>query len=964
MIGQTISHYRITELLGAGGMGVVYKAEDSRLRRAVALKFLPPELTRDREARDRLMHEAQAASALDHPNICTIYEVDETADGGVFLAMAYYPGETLKQRLGRGPLPEREALAIAGQIARAVAAAHEAGIIHRDIKPANVMLTTSGDVKLVDFGIAKLSGRTMLTKTGTTIGTIAYMAPEQVAGLEADARTDVWALGVVLYEMLSGEQPFTASNEAALLNSILRDTPRALAREHAEIGDDLQAIVWRALQKDRTTRYGSAREFLDDLSRVQAARAPVALAAATSRPLRAVLRPRVAIPVVVLVLIGAGAVGWSVHRASAARQFSAAALVEIRQLIAQDNYAKALIVARDTERVAGSGTDLDALVREASITQAVRTNPPGATVFVRDAALRSDWMPLGTTPIEHATVPQGVLRWKFERPGHVTAEFIRAAASLPDRLDLTPGGGIPERMIRIPGGAVGVLLTGYDYNRTVAVAAYLIDRYEVTNREFKEFVDSGEYRNRQHWTYPFVNDGRAIPWDEAMSRFRDRTGRPGPSSWEVGAYPAGQDDYPISGVSWYEAAAYAAFRGRSLPTVYHWVNAAGTTAAAQVTPLSNFGGAPLEVGRSPAVSPWGLSDVAGNVREWCLNEMDPGRTRYILGGAATDADYMFVYADARSAWDRSPGNGFRTVKYLTPDSIPDASIRPIPCRVRKYENEKPVSVDVFRAYSSQFAYDPAPLAALVEKVDDSAPGWRRERVSFAASDGKERIPAYVLLPKSGRPPYQTVLFWPGSSVIRLTSSDPPAQMASIDWLVLGGRAVVYPVLYGTYERRTTRDSTWPEMTRGYTDWATRGVNDARRAVDYIESRPDLRHDQIGYLGLSWGGRMGPIVLALDRRLTCAVFLSGGFSPTVAPPQVDPFNFAPRVTVPVLMINGAQDFIFSVEGGQKPLFRALGTPPERKRHVVLPANHSVWSDKRNDVIREALDWFDRYLGPVR
>jgi serine/threonine protein kinase len=199
MIGQTISHYKIIEKLGGGGMGVVYKAEDTKLKRMVALKFLPPDLTRDDEAKERFVHEAQAASALDHPNICTIHEIDETDDGQIFICMAYYEGETLKKKIERGPLPFDQTLDLAMQIAQGLARAHEAGITHRDIKPANIMITTRGEVKIVDFGLAKLVGQTRLTKTGTTMGTVAYMSPKQAQGIDADHRSDIWSLGVVLY---------------------------------------------------------------------------------------------------------------------------------------------------------------------------------------------------------------------------------------------------------------------------------------------------------------------------------------------------------------------------------------------------------------------------------------------------------------------------------------------------------------------------------------------------------------------------------------------------------------------------------------------------------------------------------------------------------------------------------------------------------------------------------------------
>ncbi len=210
MIGQTVSHYKILAKLGEGGMGVVYKAEDTKLGRHVVLKFLAPYLTRDQEAIERFINEAKTASALDHPNICTIYEIGESDDGQLFIAMAYYVGETLREKIaganGGSPLLAIDnAIEIATQIASGLTRAHEAGIIHRDIKPANIIITKRREVKILDFGLAKLAGQQHLTKSGATLGTIAYMSPEQAQGLPVDHRTDIWSLGVVMYEMLTGQ---------------------------------------------------------------------------------------------------------------------------------------------------------------------------------------------------------------------------------------------------------------------------------------------------------------------------------------------------------------------------------------------------------------------------------------------------------------------------------------------------------------------------------------------------------------------------------------------------------------------------------------------------------------------------------------------------------------------------------------------------------------------------------------
>ena len=253
MIGETISHYRIIAKLGEGGMGEVYQAEDTKLDRSVALKFLPAELTRNPEAKARFVQEARAASALDHPNICTIYEVDETNEGRLFIAMACYEGETLKERIARGPLPLDETFDIARQVAGGLAKAHERDIVHRDIKPANIFITHDGLVKILDFGV---------TRTGTTLGTAAYMSPEQARGEDVDHRTDIWSLGVVLYEMVTGRRPFQGDYEQAVVYSILNTEPNAPSQLRKDIPRIIENITIKTLQKNREDRYENLQELL------------------------------------------------------------------------------------------------------------------------------------------------------------------------------------------------------------------------------------------------------------------------------------------------------------------------------------------------------------------------------------------------------------------------------------------------------------------------------------------------------------------------------------------------------------------------------------------------------------------------------------------------------------------------------------------------------------------------------
>jgi len=269
MIGQTISHYHILEKLGEGGMGIVYKAEDLKLKRTVALKFLPADLTRDEEAKTRFVHEAQAASALQHPNICTIHDIDETVDHQLFIVMDWYDGQTLKEKIAGGPLKTEEATSDTIQIAQGLQQAHEKGIVHRDIKPANIIITNDGVAKILDFGLAKLAGGAKLTRTGSTVGTAAYMSPEQARGLDVDLRTDIWSLGVVLFEMLTGKLPFRGEHEAAMLYSIVHEEPQPISSLLSDVPPDIKLSITNMLQKEPGERFQHMRELLSQLGAIK-----------------------------------------------------------------------------------------------------------------------------------------------------------------------------------------------------------------------------------------------------------------------------------------------------------------------------------------------------------------------------------------------------------------------------------------------------------------------------------------------------------------------------------------------------------------------------------------------------------------------------------------------------------------------------------------------------------------------
>ncbi|MGE0360985.1 MAG: protein kinase [Vicinamibacterales bacterium] len=967
MVGEIVSHYRIIEELGGGAMGIVYKAQDMRLKRLVALKFLPPGLTRDAAAKQRFVQEAEAASALDDPHVCTVHAIDETTDGRVFIAMGYYEGETLKKAIQRGPMPIEDVVAIGAQIARGLAAAHEAGIVHRDIKPANVMITARGEAKIVDFGIAKLSGRVDLTGTGLSLGTVAYMAPEQFQG-QVDARTDLWALGVVLYEMLTGQLPFQGDSATALMNAVLNQTPPSVKALRAEVPESIAAVVDRALQKDPSRRYGSAGEMAAAIEacRIQAG-STAAASDDTGAILRAIRRPLVALPALAL----AGALGYvlvtTLTQQSRTRWAREEALPEISRLLQQDEYAAAYALAQQAERYIPNDPILTDLLPQITATPTLASTPPGASVYVKPyAPPQEEWRLIGTTPLRGVALPRGTYRWRVQSAGFEPIEFARNVGDLvaPVTLDLAATGSIPAGMVALAASRAPVDITGFATEDLVALQPFAIDRHEVTNAAYKEFVAAGGYSKREYWKHTFRRDGRELSWDEAMALFRDSTGRPGPATWELGNPPPGQDDFAVTGVSWYEAAAYAEFRGASLPTIYHWARAAlGATRATPIRGLiveaSNLAGqAPVAVGSTGALGPFGTYDMAGNVREWCFNLS--GENRWILGGAWNDQPYMFIVPYSLPPLDRSPVNGFRLAKYSDKERVAELSA-PIAVFRRDFRTAKPVSDEVYEVFKRQFAYVPAPPNAKVEATDDSSPDWVREKVTLDTGYG-ERFSAFVFTPKHGASPRQAVVFFPGlGPFVSQVSSQNLTLSPANDFIVKSNRVLVVPIYKGSFERfdgfvTFTGDRYLQTFRRRMLEWR----HELGQVIDYLATRPDVDIEKLGYAGISFGASTALPLLALEPRLKVAVLQLAGFTYRDLLPETEAVNYAPRITLPVLMLEARYDHLFPVDLSQQPLLAALGSPADRKRQVLFDAGHGPLP--RGQVIHETLGWLDRFLGP--
>ena len=965
MIGTTVSHYRITGHLGAGGMGTVYLAEDLALHRKVALKFLLPRVAGDPDAAARLLREARAASALDHPHIATVYEVGE-AGGQPFIAMAHYQGETLAQRLQRGPLPYVDAARITAQIADALDTAHGAGIVHRDLKPSNVMLTTTGQVKILDFGIAKVdpgsAGETeqQLTAAGMTIGTAAYMSPEQAAGRPVDARSDLWSLGVVLYEMLTGRVPFAGENTLAVVHAILTTTPQPVRNIRPDVPAELEQIVDHTLTRDRDQRKITPTE-VRDLASTLLGVTSSSVAHAVVTPRRGRRRALIAVSAIVMLALVATAAWWF-RKNQHIRWAREQALPEVVRLTGEDQFDAAFALAHRIEPLIPNDPVLAEYLRLVTRTANVTSEPDGADVYYKPYARDVAWRPLGKTPLKGVSVPRGLLQWKIEKPGYASSEDVGPGPFWPPNFHfkLIRSDAAVAGMVRVTASTepFSIFIPGLDHLPAVALKDYWIDRTEVTNRDFKKFMDDGGYRRPDLWREPFVKDGRTLSFQEAMALFRDATGQPGPATWELGVYPAGQDEVPVGGVSWFEAAAYARWAGKSLPTIYHWSRAADQRLSADTVPASNFKGTKvLAAGASGGLTRSGTLDMAGNVKEWCTNSA--GTSRYILGGAFDEPAYMFNDPDAQSPFARQPTFGFRCIKADREADVAGTVAAPVEWAARDVRKNKPVPEAVFQAWRSQYSFDHGDLKASLDSTDDSNPEWRIEKVSYAAAYGGERIPAYLFIPRNVPPPYQSVVMFPGSGTIH-TASSAQINLERVAWVMRSGRALLHPVYKSTFERRDAITSDYPSKTALWRDHMIMWSQDVGRSVDYLESRPDIAKDKIAFAGFSWGAGMAPLFLALEPRFKAAVLLVGGFYLQETLPEADPVNFASRVKLPVLMLNGRFDFFFPTVNSQEPMFEMLGTPAEHKHRVLYETSHTI---PRTELFRESVSWLDRYLGVV-
>ncbi|MHC4517251.1 MAG: bifunctional serine/threonine-protein kinase/formylglycine-generating enzyme family protein [Planctomycetota bacterium] len=987
--GNTIGRYKLLEKFGEGGMATVYLAEQSEpVHRKVALKII--KLGMDtKSVIARFEAERQALAMMDHPNIARIFDGGATDSGRPYFVMELVKGTSITEYCDKSNLNTRERLGLFIQICHAVQHAHQKGIIHRDLKPSNVMVALHDDKpvpKVIDFGIAKatdqrLTEKTFFTRQSQMIGTPAYMSPEQAGMSEqgVDTRTDIYSLGVLLYELLTGTTPFDAeklrtasylemqriiceeepTRPSTKLNGLLgtlsqiaahrQTTPESLGKQ---IRGDLDRIVMKALEKDRARRYQTAHALAEDIRRHTNNEPILAAPPGAIYLLRKYCRRHrsriVAATAAVLLLLGATASLVRYFYGMNVRWARQEALPLTAKLARQGDYLAAFFLAEKAARYIPDDPTLAQLRSEVSRPYSVQTVPDGAEVYYKDYSnIEGEWLFLGVSPMEGIRFPRGAYRLRIRKKGFETREI---AATDPFEITLQSKKDLP-RMVPIDSPLCG---------------SYLMDNYEVTNEQYKRFVEEGGYENKEYWKNRFVKNGQELSWDQAVREFCDKTGMSGPATWAQGTYQLEQANYPVSGVSWYEAAAYAEFIGKALPTTSHWYAAAATMDSALIIPHSNFGDDLVPVGEYRGIGRHGLHDMAGNVREWCWNSTDEvGSQKYILGGSWADPEYMFSLRNTCEPFDRSPRNGFRCVIYPNgKESLAKSLFDPVQSRfARDISSLSPLSDEEYTSYKKLYSYDRSDLDATTESVGNMFWHENVEKATFNAAYGGERVIVYLFLPTDGAAPYQPVIFVPSINAWREPSSQNLRDLWPVRRVVNHGRAVIYPVFKGTYERGQGRPD--PNSTNvSHLTWSVQLYQDLARSIEYLETRSDIDTSKLAYVGLSWGAGIGPKMIALETRIRVAVLISGGcfvWSDSF-PPGTDSARFAPKVTVPVMMINGVDDTFFPYHESQRPLFELLGTPIDNKVHRTYPGGHGASGSSGHKPGDDVIDWLDRYLGP--
>lgn len=591
----------------------------------------------------------------------------------------------------------------------------------------------------------------------------------------------------------------------------------------------------------------------------------------------------------------------------------------------------------------------------------ISTDPPGAKVFAKPYSKPdTSWNYFGETPLLNIPFPKGLSRIKIEKPGFETEHDIffieygwRVDWINSKQYQLFKHGEHPVDMVYVPGFMGDYVTT--PFLSKLYIGDFWIDRYEVTNKQYKTFIDSGGYKNPDYWQFKFIEGKDILNLDKVINRFRDNTGWPGPANWELGDYPKGEDKLPVTGISWYEAAAYAKFANKELPTIYHWIYLSEAHAAPEIVKFGNFDmKGPVEGGTYNSLTRSGTYDMPGNVSEWIYNAS--GSERNILGGNYKEPSYWYTMQIAVSPWTRTELLGFRCMRYRN-DTLKQELTSDLDIQRRNYQDLKPVSDEIFQVYKELREYKKTALnpVTISEKQSED---WIREVISVNVPYEEAPMQIQIYLPLNSKPPFQTVLFVPGLNAHNSNSLNDMQIGEFVDFWLKNGRAVVWPQYYSTYGRgdhdRLNVDS-WKQTYEKI-------ITDVHVVCDFIETHEDLNSEEIAYYGVSWGGGIAPYILALEDRIKVGILALFGVSSfeKYMFKEFDQVDYLPRVWIPMLLMGGKYDLDFTLEQ-QQAFYDLLGTPEDMKKWMSYESAHNI---PRKYLINESVDWLDEYFGQVQ